>query len=295
VTIIKGDGYNEPDLHSAFQNIDIAFVNTNGFALGEKAETYWGIRIFEIAAEHRVKHFIWANLESPYRISGFQPRFRTGHFDGKDKVAQWISGQPKDGPMRWSIFTSCMYLETFAEMLAPRNETIDGEEVLVFQAPVGKGKPPMIFLEDLGQYARWLVDNPERSNGMNLKIATENVGWEDVAKSFTAVTGKKAIFRDVTLDEYFASGVFPNPDGKVGHGVGHDDDTLQTYRQNFSGFWNTWKEDILTRDYELLDEILPSRVRSVGEWMKLTGYNGQRGSVLKDYVDAGSRKKAQKA
>jgi hypothetical protein len=51
----------------------------------------------------------------------------------------------------------------------------------------------------------------------------------------------------------------------------------------------------LSRDYELLDEILPSRVRSVGEWMKLTGYNGLRGSVLKDYSDAGHRKKAQNA
>jgi hypothetical protein len=39
--------------------------------------------------------------------------------------------------MRWSVLTSCMYLETFAEMLAPAHETIDGGEVVVFKAPVG--------------------------------------------------------------------------------------------------------------------------------------------------------------
>lgn len=196
--------------------------------------------------------------------------------------------------MKWSILTSCMYLETFSEMLAPAHETVDGEDVVVFKAPVGSGTPPMIYLEDLGKYARWLVENPEKSKGLNLKIATENVGWEEVARSFTEITGKKAVFRDITLDEYFASGIFGPADRKVGHSVGHDDDTLQTYRQNFSGFWNTWKENILTRDYKSLDEILPSRVKSVGEWMKLTGYTGQRSSVLKDYADAGS-KKAQKA
>jgi hypothetical protein len=68
---------------------------------------------------------------------------------------------------------------------------------------------------------------------------------------------------------------------------------LQTYRENFSGFWNTWKEDVLKmseENFKLLDEILPGRVRSVEEWMKLTGYNGERGNVLKDYADAGRKK-----
>ena len=88
---------------------------------------------------------------------------------------------------------------------------------------------------------------------------------------FTEVTGKKARFDDITLDEYFKLPLFPRPDAKVGHSADHDDPTLQSYRENFSGFWNTWKESFLTRHYDLLDEILPTRVKSVGEWMKLAG------------------------
>jgi NmrA-like family len=294
VEVIQGDGYNETSLQSAFKDVDIAFVNLNGFAIGEKAEIYWGIRIFEIASEHHVKHFIWSAIPSAYKASGYQARFRTGHIDGKAKVADWISAQQiGEGGMNWSILTSSMYLETFSEMLAPAHETIDGEDVVVFKAPIGKGTPPFIYLKDLGKYARWMIENPKKSSGLNLRIATANVGWEEVARSFTEVTGKKAVFRDISLDEYFASGVLGPPDRKVGHSVGHDDDTLQTYRQNFSGFWNTWKEDVLKRnenDFELMDKILPERVRSVGEWMKLTGYNGQKSSVLKDYADAGRNK-----
>jgi len=252
------------------------------------------MRIFELAREHRVQHFIWGSLASSYQASGYQARFRTGHFDGKAKVADWISAQEiGDRGMRWSVLTSCMYLETFAEMLAPAHETIDGDEVVVFKAPVGRGTPPLIYLEDLGKYVRWMIENPQRSSGLNLRIATANVGWEEVARSFTEVTGKKAIFRDLSLDEYFASGIFGPADRKVGHSVGHDDDTLQTYRENFSGFWNTWKQDVLKRsekDFELMDEILPERVRSVGEWMRLTGYNGEKSNVLKDYADAGGKK-----
>ena len=235
-----------------------------------------------------MKHFIWGSLESAYKTSGYQARFRTGHFDGKSKVADWIAAQPsEEAGMRWSVLTSCMYVEMLGEMLAPRKQVIDGEEVMVFQAPVGQGRPPFIYLEDLGRYARWLVENPEKSSGLHLKIATESLSWEEIAKTYTDVTGKNAISKDISLDEYFSSGVFPAPDAKVGHSVGHSDDTLQTYRQNFSGFWNTWKEGIVVRDYKILDEILPTRVKSVGEWMKLTGYTGERAHVLKDYRDAG--------
>jgi len=188
--------------------------------------------------------------------------------------------------MSWSVLTSCMYLETLSEMLVPTTEVVNGEETWVFTAPVGAGRPPMIYLEDLGGYAKWMFDNPDRSNGMNLRIATDLVGWEDLARTFTEVTGKKAMFRDVSLNDYFKSGVLP-VDVKVGHSVDGDDGTLQTYRENFSGFWSTWKEGVLGRDidFEMLDGILPGRVRGLKEWMKKTGYTGERGSVLKDYSD----------
>jgi hypothetical protein len=41
----------------------LAFVNTNGFAIGEKAEIYWGMRIYEIAVESGVEFFVWGNLD----------------------------------------------------------------------------------------------------------------------------------------------------------------------------------------------------------------------------------------
>lgn len=142
--------------------------------------------------------------------------------------------------MKWSILTSCMYMETLSQLLAPFPEVVDGEEVLVFKAPVGGGKPPLIHLDDLRKYAKYLLDNPEESNGLNLRVATALVSWEDLAETFTSVTGEKAAFQNVSLEEYFKLGIF-EPDVKVGHSVG-DDGTLQTYRENFSGFWNTWKK-----------------------------------------------------
>jgi len=46
----------ESTLRSLFQGVDAAYVNLDGFAMGERRETYWGIRIFELCQEMGVKH-----------------------------------------------------------------------------------------------------------------------------------------------------------------------------------------------------------------------------------------------
>ncbi|KAH8656190.1 NmrA family protein [Tricladium varicosporioides] len=280
VTIIEGNAHNEADLHSALEGVEIVFANTNGFAIGEKAEIYWGIRLYELSREHKIKHFIWGSLESSYEISGYQPRFRTGHFDGKAKVTNWMKSQDKNA-MAWSALSSCLYLEMLNELTPFKETDENGQDVWVFKAPLGQGKIPLIYLVDLGKYVRWLIDNRERANGMDLKIATEHVGFDYLAKSFTEVTGKRAKYQELTIDEYFALGQLGDVSRKIGP---EGEETRQTFRENFSGFWNTWREDVIVRDMNLLDEILPGRVKSVGEWMRLTGYTGERSNVLKDRV-----------
>jgi hypothetical protein len=123
-------------------------------------------------------------------------------------------------------------------------------------------------------------------------VGTEDITGNDLASAFTEATGRKAAYKDVSLEEYFATGLFSvAADAKIGHGVTGLEPTLFTVRENFSGFWNTWKDELTKRDYRLLDEILPSRIKSVKEWMIKTGYTGERRPVLKDHRD-GSRKTA---
>lgn len=41
-----------------------------------------------------------------------------------------------------------------------------------------------------------------------------------------------------------------------------------SFRDNFTGFWNMWKHDVIKRDYQLLDEIHPNRLKSAEQWMQ---------------------------
>jgi len=87
VSIFVGDLYDEKVLHEAFSGVDAAFVNINGFPIGEAKEVYWGIRIFEIARETGIKHYIYSSLDYSLKLGGFDPKFRCGHLDGKGKVS----------------------------------------------------------------------------------------------------------------------------------------------------------------------------------------------------------------
>jgi hypothetical protein len=85
IEVVKGDTYDEEVLNSAFKGIESVFVNTNGFAIGEKSEIYWSIRIYEIALWAGVKHFIYITLPYVSKKSGFNPKFRVPFVDGKAK------------------------------------------------------------------------------------------------------------------------------------------------------------------------------------------------------------------
>jgi len=280
VELIQGSANNEEDLQKAFTGVYGAFVNLDGFTIGEKEEVFWGIRCFEIAKEHKVKHYVWGSLDYGLKESNWT--IHTGHYDGKGRVATFISAFPSTPSSTWSILTSGPYLNMLFEFLSPRKES-DG--TYIFEAPLGKeGRVPMISLEDLGWYARWIFDNPTESSGLDLKIATEHVGWQSLAETFTKVTGKPARFNDLSMDEYFAR--FGE---KADRPVAYQAPNGMTMRQNFTGFWSLWRNNVVKRDYKLLDKIHPNRLSLEG-WMRLVGYDGEKKTVLKNWEDGHQRR-----
>jgi len=85
-------------------------------------------------------------------------------------------------------------------LFAPR-ELPNG--VFAFAAPVDKGHVCMIALDDLSFYVDWIFSNPEKSAGMDLAVATEDVTWDNLVKTFMEVTGRKAVNANISAEEYF--------------------------------------------------------------------------------------------
>jgi hypothetical protein len=88
VEIVEGSFADEDVLRNGFRGCGGAFVNIDGFNTGEKTETYWASRAYEIALEEGIEFFVYGNLDYALKISGYDPKFRTGHYDGKGRMEQ---------------------------------------------------------------------------------------------------------------------------------------------------------------------------------------------------------------
>jgi hypothetical protein len=78
-------------------------------------------------------------------------------------------------------------------------------DVFAFAAPIDDGHVSMIALDDLAFYVDWIFSNPDKSAGIDLAVGTEDVYWDNLVKTFTEVTGFKAVHPRVTPEQYFVT------------------------------------------------------------------------------------------
>jgi hypothetical protein len=204
VSALEGTFADEATLREGFRKCDGAFINIDGFNTGEKTEMYWAIRTYEIALEEGIKFFVYGNLDYVLKKSGFKSKFRTGHYDGKGRIGEWILFQNETNGHRMgaALFTSGPYIEMAFSTGTPMTPSMENG-VLTWRVPLGDGAVVHASLEDCGYYVRWLFDHTDRANGMNLEVAIEHVKYKDLASAFEKVTGHPAQFIDTSLEDYW--------------------------------------------------------------------------------------------
>ncbi|WP_157019142.1 NmrA family NAD(P)-binding protein [Mesorhizobium xinjiangense] len=270
VEIFEGTFADESTLREGFRGCDGAYINIDGFNTGEKTEMYWAIRSYEIAIEEGVKFFVYGNLDFALKKAGYDSRFRTGHYDGKGRIAEWIlwQNQANRDRMGAAVFTTGPYMEMAISAMTPMTPSVE-DGVVTWRVPLGDGAVPHVALDDCGYYARWLFDNAERANGMNLEVAIEHVGYRELATAFENVTGHPAKYIDTDLEDYWSGGPLSRAARMpAGYNADPSDKSTMSVQDNFTGFWNIWKYGVVQRDYALLDEIHPNRIKSVEEWLR---------------------------
>jgi hypothetical protein len=185
--------------------------------------------------------------------------------------------------MIWSVLATGPYAERLWDPMNVPVKEADG--LYTFKLPLGEtGAMPLVALEEVGVYALWMLEHPSRSAGLNLGVAIAHVSGTDLAVAFEAVTGKKARYEDVPL-QAMLDGM---PAGKIGSQVtpGYDDPTLRTAAEHFGPWYQIFRESggnkgLWSRDYKLLDEIMPGRTRTVEQWMRKENYDGNPRGWLK--------------
>lgn len=139
MALLQGTQTNQQDLHAAFRGVYGAWVNTDGFTLGEKDELFYGIRAYEIARAEGVRHYVWANIEYALGIAGFDEGYHCGHMDSKGRIGRIILAQGQEG-MRSSLFTTGPYMDMLMDGMFVPVERPDGS--FLWANPASTSLPP---------------------------------------------------------------------------------------------------------------------------------------------------------
>ncbi|TFK82182.1 hypothetical protein K466DRAFT_500761, partial [Polyporus arcularius HHB13444] len=209
---------------------------------------------------------------------GFDPKYYAEHYTGKCRVADWMRAQESvvsENDMSWSILTTGPYMDMLnMGVFGPLKVRDDG--TYVFASPVGTGHVPMIALQDLGFFARYIFDHRAATSREELEVASDWVGWDYLVQTFTKVTGKKAEYVPLPIDEWM--GLFLGTD----HPIANDHrsgDGSTTWRENSTRWWRLYRDDVIQRDFVWLRGVHPELL-TVEAWMRATNYSGQIGTEL---------------
>jgi uncharacterized protein YbjT (DUF2867 family) len=112
-------------------------------------------------------------------------------------------------------------------MFGPLNQRPDG--TFVFASPISGGHVPMIALKDVGFFARYSFDHRAEVSGKDLEVASQMVTWPELVETFKKVTGQKAVFKSLSIEEWF--GLFENTE-IPSFNEGEEGDV--TWKENFS-------------------------------------------------------------
>ncbi len=142
---------------------------------------------------------------------------------------------------------------------------------------------PMIALADIGFFARWTFDHRSETCGKNLEVASEMVGWDHLVATFSQVTGHKAEYNRESLGKWLGNMEYVDKPVAAEGGPGST-----TWGENFSGWWNAYRDDLIKRDMEWIRKVNPGGY-TLERWMTENKYDGtlHKDLVLKNVEDRG--------
>lgn len=273
VEAAQGDVNDVASLQAALTGAWGVFCNTDfGSAFSVEAEYEQGVRVLAAARAADVHHFIWSSLDACSSLSG--GRLPVPHYDSKAAVEHYIDRQRSEEFLRKqedgffsrhvSVLVTGPYYENLMTMFGPRPGTLrDGREGLIFAFASG-GKPyPMVALSDIGWFAAHMLSHPERFAGRTLPIMSQSLTFDEVAATFSRVTGIPAEHADIPVEQQW-NAAMP---------IAHDLWNMHRFVQEIG-----WR-----RDYEGLRRIHPGLL-TFEDWLKQTGWRGEPREVQKAFA-----------
>ncbi|KAL2061876.1 hypothetical protein VTL71DRAFT_7254 [Oculimacula yallundae] len=305
VSLLLANYQTETGLRAIFAGQDACYFNLNSFTLLESQEYFLTFRAYEIAVQSGLKWFVLSGSPDRYAMHGYQEKYRNSHGVVSGRLSSWLENQPLS-VLPWTVLHGGVYAQMLSSLLAPALIEPDGNEgegVYEFAAPIGSaGTIPFVDVDDYGVRTRYVLEHPEECVGKTIGWAPWYTTYPELVKAFESVTGKRALLRDCSQNEWFERlKAYVDPETSLPIGSDRMDGERKeegkmmgtfTFRESFGAWWNLWRDYDKIRDLDSeaeverwSDMVAPGRARSLEEWMRRSGYTGKFAEVQKAKIE----------
>ncbi|KAJ6542203.1 NAD(P)-binding protein [Mycena vulgaris] len=190
---------NRAQVLGVFSGADVAFLVTNFWEhLDSERETAEGKLLIDAAKAGGVSRIVWSGIQSVTEASGGKYS-RVYHWDSKATISEYgrASGVPFVDVQ--CGFYGSNFLSMNAIMLSKQE---DGSFAIPWPTRPSTVLPSIDTAHDYGLWVRQVLEQPVFPDGSEVRTSGENITVEDVALQLSQVTGKKVVFKQLSVEEF---------------------------------------------------------------------------------------------
>ncbi|KAJ7657202.1 NAD(P)-binding protein [Mycena polygramma] len=189
------------EVDRAFTGADFAFLVTNFWEHTDmQREISEGKMLIDAAKAAGVKGIVWSGLVPVSKLSGGRHP-HVYHFDGKAEISDYgrASGVP------FVDVQAGFYANNFVTNPALFQKESDGTYTIAWATRPTMVLPVIDTESDYGLYVRQVLELPVFPDGAEVFTTGEDITVEEMARQLSEVTGKKVIFKQITIEEWTKS------------------------------------------------------------------------------------------
>ncbi|KAJ7442170.1 NAD(P)-binding protein [Mycena galericulata] len=191
---------NATKVHEAFVGANFAFLVTNFWEhLSVEKEVAEGKLLIDAAKAAGVNGIVWSGLTSVSKTSAGK-YVHVIHYEGKAEVTEY--GRQSGVP--FVEVQAGFYASNFRDMPIMIGKQDDGSFAIEWPVEPTTVFPIIDVAHDYGLYVRQVLELPVFPGGSEVLTSGDNITVKDIAQQLSEVTGKKVVFKQVSVEQFGA-------------------------------------------------------------------------------------------
>lgn len=202
IDVLRADVSNRSSLEKVLTGAHTVFLMTNpAFSPdARKVEFQTAKDVADVSMEKGVQYIIFSTLPSVSQISGGKYT-KVTMFDAKAEAEDYI----RSLPIKSAFCSMASFMQNYITFAVPRRVSEESSTFAIVQHVSPKTRVPLVDAAgDTGKFVGAILADPEKYNGKTVCGAVRLYSMEEMAATFSKVTGQDVVYKQLSVEEFRA-------------------------------------------------------------------------------------------